>query len=97
MGTTRNASDSGYPRLSCGHPLTPEPCAACHYKTPLLDDVWLDVAGVPLDLAGYFAESRPAMELWDLRSCYPIPFLVTFPLLPPCHSDTKNVFNGSWL
>lgn len=55
MGTTRNASDSGYPRLSCGHPLTPEPCAACHYKTPLLDDVWLSVAGVPLDLAGCFA------------------------------------------
>lgn len=33
---------------------------------------------------------HPAMELQGLRCCYPIPFLVTLPLLSPCLSDMKN-------
>lgn len=53
-------------------------------KIPLLDDVWLNVAGMPLDLAGYFVPSchgAPGSEklfsntlFCDFATTLPLPF-----------------------
>lgn len=69
----------------------------CHHRILPLDDVWLNVAGAPLDSVRYFAKSHPAMELEGLSSCYAIAFLVTCPLLSPWLSDiTVLMAFGLW-